>query len=164
MKDFFHKTHCDRCSALFGAHTMSKFNRDVICMDCKADERLAPGYAQASAAELAAVHSGQMNYPGVGLSNEDRAFLSQRRAKRRAASEPEPKGAYCTACGTFSTTPALGAFVEIGEWDGKRYQCEGNAEGWECQKCGHTFLAFTFTQGDFVFNAEDLDREESDAQ
>lgn len=82
---------CDRCDAETRATIMSKFNRDIICMACKRDERDAPGYADADAAETAsALASGRLrqpnHYPGVGLSPADAAFLAARRRARGAAS------------------------------------------------------------------------------
>lgn len=74
---------CDRCGAdLKLGSTMSKFNTDQLCMACKADERLAPNYALADAAELAQVRAGNYNYGGVGLASEDVQFLAERRAAR----------------------------------------------------------------------------------
>lgn len=148
MKEFFNKTHCDRCGSPLAARTMSKFNRDTICLNCKTDERDAPGFAQADAAEVAAVRSGQKDYPGVGLSEEDRKFLAQRLVARKTDAAPSLRGAYCTVCGAFSMTPYGGGYVEVGEWDGKSHQVEGQAEGWECQSCDHIFLAFTFGKED----------------
>lgn len=80
--DALRKTRCDRCGARFGVSTMSRFNRDMLCMPCRADEKQAPNYPQAEAVELAAVRSGDYNYPGIGLAPEDLAFLeAQRRAR-----------------------------------------------------------------------------------
>jgi len=78
-------TACARCgSTLFGS-TCSRFNIDTICPGCAADEREAPGYAAAVAAEIVAVRAGQFNFPGVGLTPADHAFLLARRAARREA-------------------------------------------------------------------------------
>jgi hypothetical protein len=74
---------CDRCSAKLDVSIMSKFNVDTLCDRCADDERLAPGYAAASQAEMAAVRNGDMNFPGVGLSSEDQAFLTQRLKVRK---------------------------------------------------------------------------------
>ena len=35
---FFSKTNCDRCPNPLTVRTMSWFNKDTICMDCKAEE------------------------------------------------------------------------------------------------------------------------------
>lgn len=81
---FFDQATCDRCNArLFFGRTLSNFNSDVICIACLKDERDAPGYAAAVAAEQARVRMGQMNFVGVGLSDADREFLSARLAARK---------------------------------------------------------------------------------
>ena len=76
---------CPRCGGNMNASTMSKFNQQTICMACKADERLAPGYAAADKAECDAVRAGDRNFPGVGLSAEDQEFLARKRDERKAA-------------------------------------------------------------------------------
>ena len=73
---------CDRCQTKLDVSIMSKFNDDTLCERCADDERLAPGYAAASEAEIAAVGQGDFNFPGMGLSDEDRAFLADRRKAR----------------------------------------------------------------------------------
>jgi len=73
---------CHRCGTHLFGWTMSKFNTEILCMDCKGDEVLAPGYAQASDREDLAVRAGHYNFGGVGLSDADRAFLAARRAAR----------------------------------------------------------------------------------
>jgi hypothetical protein len=75
-------TKCARCGADLQAHTMSKFNTDIICLRCAEDERLAPGYAAAADAEIAAVRQGNYNFPGVGLSLAAVTFLATRRQQR----------------------------------------------------------------------------------
>lgn len=82
MNNALLKRFCDRCGVRFGASTMSRFNRDMLCMPCLADEKKAPNYPQAEAVELAAVRAGDFNYQGIGLAPEDLAFLeAQRRAR-----------------------------------------------------------------------------------
>lgn len=73
---------CDRCGAKLDVSIMSKFNVDTLCERCADDERLAPGYSVASQAEMAAVGQGDLNFPGVGLSGEDKAFLARRLTAR----------------------------------------------------------------------------------
>jgi len=46
---------------------MSMFNQEDICLPCKDTERAHPEYKAAQDAELAAVKSGDMNFPGIGL-------------------------------------------------------------------------------------------------
>ena len=77
-------TTCERCHGPLNVSIMSKFNTDTICLACCHDEQQAPGYAAASAAEAGAVRSGDYNFPGVGLSTEDLAFLADRRKARGA--------------------------------------------------------------------------------
>ena len=79
-RDFPQK--CDRCGVKPDVSTMSKFNTDTLCDRCADDERLAPGYAAACAAEMAAVKQGNFNCHGVGLSADDREFLTRRRLAR----------------------------------------------------------------------------------
>lgn len=81
--------HCPRCGGPMSSFSMSFFNTEEICMDCVADECLAPGFAAARAAEEAAVLGGNFNFPGVGLSAADDAFLAERRAERRKRSAGE---------------------------------------------------------------------------
>ena len=57
---------CARCGATNCATIMSKFNQDIICMSCKDKERKHPKYAEADAAELAAVRAGNYNFEGIG--------------------------------------------------------------------------------------------------
>ena len=57
---------CDRCYKETKVHIMSMFNEDVICMDCKDEERNHPDYKKAQAAELKAVQEGVKNFPGIG--------------------------------------------------------------------------------------------------
>lgn len=80
------KTTCDRCRATGRPMIMSKFNTDWICTDCKQDEKLAPGYAVADGAEFQACKRGERNFPGVGLSADDRAFLAARVEQRKVVS------------------------------------------------------------------------------
>lgn len=57
---------CDRCRKETLATIMSKFNRDIICMDCKDKERKHPDYKRASDAEFETVKAGFYNFPGIG--------------------------------------------------------------------------------------------------
>jgi hypothetical protein len=77
--------NCARCGADLGASTVSKFNAETICLDCKDDERLAPNYKRADEEECAAVRGGDYNYPGIGLAPEDNAFMTERRRTREKA-------------------------------------------------------------------------------
>jgi hypothetical protein len=74
---------CERCGERDCALSVSYMNTDQVCLDCNADERRAPGYEAAKAAEIEAVRNGDYNFPGVGLSEEDERFLERRRAERK---------------------------------------------------------------------------------
>ena len=64
----FTQTACDRCGGpLDGGRTMSMFNEQCICMECAGKERKRADYGAARDAEAAAVRSGNMNFPGIGL-------------------------------------------------------------------------------------------------
>jgi hypothetical protein len=61
------RDNCDRCgkSTSYGATTMSVFNEDVICMDCKKEEKNDPEYGAAVEAEIEALRKGNTNYKGA---------------------------------------------------------------------------------------------------
>lgn len=84
---------CPRCGGPMVAFSLSFFNTEEVCMDCKEDERHAPGFAAARAAEEAAARGGNYNFPGVGLSAADDAFLAERRAARRKPASGEKEEA-----------------------------------------------------------------------
>lgn len=67
--DFFSKKYCDRCgTSLMGkARTMSMFNTDCICTDCKDKERFLQNYNEARDKELEEVKKGNYNFEGIGL-------------------------------------------------------------------------------------------------
>lgn len=67
MDDFFRKKVCDRCGAPLTVRTMSMFNTDVICMDCKKKERDRPDYHKAVEADNAAIRRGDRNFKGIGF-------------------------------------------------------------------------------------------------
>lgn len=71
---------------------MSVFTTEEICLDCKEDERHAPGFTAARAAEDAAVLGGNDTFPGSGLSEADGTFLATRRAARRKGAVTEKEG------------------------------------------------------------------------
>lgn len=69
---FFSKTRCDRCGGpLSGGRTMSMYNTDTICMDCADEERKRSDYKTARDAEARAVRSGDRNFRGIGLNEDD---------------------------------------------------------------------------------------------
>lgn len=57
---------CDRCGRETGAYTMSMFNTDTICMDCKRREKAHPSYAKAEEADQDEIRNGNFNFPGIG--------------------------------------------------------------------------------------------------
>lgn len=61
------KDVCDRCGSPTGGYTtMSQFNTDVICMDCKDEEKEHPDYKKALDAEHDEIKKGNFNFPGIG--------------------------------------------------------------------------------------------------
>ena len=60
------RDNCDRCGEpTNGVTTMSVFNEDVICMDCKKDEKNDPEYQAAVEAEHEEIRKGNTNYKGA---------------------------------------------------------------------------------------------------
>lgn len=59
--------NCDRCGEPTTAFTMSYFNTETICLECKALEEAHPKYEQAKNVEMRAVKAGIYDFPGVGL-------------------------------------------------------------------------------------------------
>ena len=57
---------CERCGKKTTAFTMSMFNEEHICMECKAKESRHPDYKKAQDAEHEAVKNGNMNFSGIG--------------------------------------------------------------------------------------------------
>lgn len=76
-------TDCDRCGVTLRAWSTSYFDVDVCCMECLDDERLAPTYAEARAAEERQVLARNYRYEGADMTPADREFLAQRRAARK---------------------------------------------------------------------------------
>ena len=61
-----YRDKCDRCGeSTNGTTTMSVFNEDVICMDCKKEEKNDPEYEAAVEAESEEIRKGNNNYKGV---------------------------------------------------------------------------------------------------
>ncbi len=60
------RNNCDRChKPTGGVTTMSIFNEDVICMNCKNEEKEDPEYEAACIAEREATLSGDLNFKGA---------------------------------------------------------------------------------------------------
>ena len=68
MQDW--RGRCHRCGKESNQYTMSKFNTDLICMECKEAEKKHPRYREAVAAEERAVMCGNFNFQGVGWTDE----------------------------------------------------------------------------------------------
>lgn len=65
---FFTVKRCQRCGkSLDGGRTMSMFNTQVICMECKEQEQRRQDYREAVEAERQAVLAGDRNFRGIGL-------------------------------------------------------------------------------------------------
>ena len=61
-----YRDKCDRCGeSTNGTTTMSVFNEDVICMDCKKEEKNDPEYGSAVEAEYEEIKKGNTNYKGA---------------------------------------------------------------------------------------------------
>ena len=74
MKDtFFSQTTCDRCgcSLINKGRTMSMYNTDCICMDCKDKERKRSDYSKAVEADNAEIRKGNYNFEGIGFKPEE---------------------------------------------------------------------------------------------
>jgi hypothetical protein len=76
-------TVCPRCGAALKSYTTSYFNTEIICFQCKIDEKAFPNYERATAAERAAVQGGDYNYKGIGLAEADRVKMRQMIAARK---------------------------------------------------------------------------------
>ena len=57
--------HCQRCGKETSGFTMSWFNTDLVCFDCKDKETKDPNYKAAREAEERAVRNGNLNFPGI---------------------------------------------------------------------------------------------------
>lgn len=82
MSEDLHTTACPRCGGSMQMYSMSYFNRDVICIDCKKEEAGAPNYQAARKADEEALTRGEYNFPGIGLAPEDEEYLALRRGLR----------------------------------------------------------------------------------
>lgn len=65
---FYTQESCDRCGgALIKGRTMSMFNTECICLDCKNKERERPDYQRAVNADNSEIMKGNTTYRGIGL-------------------------------------------------------------------------------------------------
>ena len=74
---------CPRCGTDLSAHSVSWFNTQSICLDCKAEEEACPNYQAAVDAENKACTRGDFNYRGIGLALEDSMVLQRLRKVRQ---------------------------------------------------------------------------------
>jgi hypothetical protein len=61
---------CQRCNTQTSAHTVSYFNTQEICIDCRDKERKHPQFEEARAREHGEVMRGNLNFRGIGLPND----------------------------------------------------------------------------------------------
>jgi len=57
---------CDRCGKEMNISTTSRFNTQMICMNCEEKEKQHSKYAEAARRNRQAVKAGNMNFPGIG--------------------------------------------------------------------------------------------------
>ena len=58
--------HCQRCGNSLAGSIMSRFNTEIICLECEEWEKLHPDYAKAVEGEAAAVRRGKKTFQGIG--------------------------------------------------------------------------------------------------
>jgi hypothetical protein len=56
---------CERCKKETKIHTMSWFNKDLICDECSEEEKRHPLFNKAKEFENKEVQKGNYNYPGI---------------------------------------------------------------------------------------------------
>ena len=61
---------CDRCNEQTNVQTMSRFNTQMICMNCETIEKAHPDYEEARDKEMEQVKAGNRNYEGIGLPDD----------------------------------------------------------------------------------------------
>jgi hypothetical protein len=47
-----------------------------------------------------------------------------------------PGEIHCPRCGQIAAPTGAGAYVEVGEWDGKQYEGECNVDAYRCTALG----------------------------
>ena len=66
MDRFFSQKTCDRCGgSLENGRTMSMFNEQCICMNCKDKEIKDPDYRKAQDREREEIQKGNFNFKGI---------------------------------------------------------------------------------------------------
>lgn len=58
---------CERCGKNTDMFTMSIFNTQYICMECKEKEKQHPRYEEAKRREYEEIKKGNYNFEGIGL-------------------------------------------------------------------------------------------------
>ena len=56
---------CERCLKETNTTSMSWLNTEMLCMECKEEEKKHPQYEEAKKLELENVRNGNYNYPGL---------------------------------------------------------------------------------------------------
>ena len=73
MDTFYTQEKCDRCGgSLSAGRTMSMYNRDCICMKCKAEEMQRADYKDAVAADHEQIRQGNYNFDGIGYTPQQK--------------------------------------------------------------------------------------------
>lgn len=62
----FNKKACDRCCKPSKVLTMSMFNTEMVCDECKCRERKHPDYIKAREVEAEHVMKGDYKFKGIG--------------------------------------------------------------------------------------------------
>ncbi len=57
--------NCDRCKKKLISRTMSYLNKEILCLQCKEEEKTHPLYEKAKQKELEALKRGDYDYPGL---------------------------------------------------------------------------------------------------
>ena len=57
---------CERCGTGTDVTIMSMFNTQIICQECKEEEKQHPDYEKAVDADVAEIKKGNFNFPGIG--------------------------------------------------------------------------------------------------
>ena len=65
LDKFLSQKICSRCGGELTIRIMSRFNEDVICMDCSDKEKQHPRYKDAMETEHEQVRGGHYNHPGL---------------------------------------------------------------------------------------------------
>jgi hypothetical protein len=73
---------CERCGDASSAYICSHFNVEMLCTQCKDDEKGCPNWQKAYDTEFTALKNHNYNFAGIGLAPEDLAYLEQLRIQR----------------------------------------------------------------------------------